>query len=207
MDDAEEIRRVVPVIEALRRETDARISVDTMKTAVALRAFDAGADMLNDVSALGDPQMLHLVSERRAPVVLMHMRGTPATMQQDTDYDDVVSCSIEYLGDRVRRATDAGVADGKILVDPGIGFGKSTAGTLEILRRLQEFETLGLPILIGASRKNFIGAILDAGVDDRLEGSLAVAAAAVIRGAHVVRAHDVAATLRVTRMIDAIQDV
>jgi len=207
VDVDQEIRRVIPVIEAIRRETDVRISVDTMKAAVARRAFDAGADMLNDVSALTDPQMPSLLHERRAPGVLMHMRGTPATMQRDTDYDDVVTSTIGFLRDRMRRAIEAGVTDDKILVDPGIGFGKSTAGNLEVLRRLSEFEVLGRPILIGASRKSFIGALLDAGIDERLEGSLAVAAFAVSRGAHVVRVHDVKATGRVVRMIDAIHDV
>jgi dihydropteroate synthase len=206
VDEAEEIRRVVPLIEAIKRETDTRVSVDTMKAAVARRAFDAGADMLNDVSALSDPEMLPLLRERRSPVVLMHMRGTPATMQRNTRYADVVSSTLEFLERRIERAVDGGVADDRILVDPGIGFGKSTAGNLDILRRLSEFAALDRPILIGASRKTFIGAVLDAPVEDRLEGSLAVAAFASAQGVHIVRAHDVAATVRAVRMIDAIRD-
>ena len=206
VDQAEQIRRVIPAIEAIRRETDVRISVDTTQAAVARRAFDAGADMLNDVSALADPAMLPLLLTCRAPAVLMHMRGTPSTMQQQTDYDDVVTRVIDFLRDRSDRAIDAGLTDDKILLDPGIGFGKSTAGNLEILRRLTEFQTLCRPILIGASRKRFIGAILDLPVEERLEGSLALAAFAVAGGAHVVRVHDVRATTRVVRMIDAIHD-
>jgi dihydropteroate synthase len=205
VDEAEEIRRVVPVVEAVKRELDIRVSIDTTKPSVARRAFDAGADMLNDVSALGDPEMLPLIRERNAPVVLMHMRGTPATMQRDTRYDDVVGRVIDFLGERIERAAAAGVAGDKILVDPGVGFGKDLDGNLSILRRLAALGALGKPILIGASRKSFIGAVLDTPVDDRLEGSLAVAAFASAGGAHVIRAHDVAATVRVVRMIDAIR--
>jgi dihydropteroate synthase len=135
----------------------------------------------------------------------MHMRGTPATMQRNTDYDDVVGRVIDFLRERVGRALAGGLAGDKILVDPGIGFGKATAGNLTILKRLPAFAALGQPILIGASRKTFIGAVLDAPVDDRLEGSLSIAAFACAQGAHVIRAHDVAATARVVRTIDAIR--
>jgi dihydropteroate synthase len=205
VDEAEETRRVVPLVEAIKRELDIRVSIDTRKSSVARRAFDAGADMLNDVSALSDPEMLPLIRERRVPAVLMHMRGTPATMQRDTRYDDVVSRVIGFLKERVERAAAGGVTGDKILVDPGVGFGKDVDGNLSILKRLAAFDVLGKPILIGASRKSFIGAVLDTPVDDRLEGSLAVAAFAAARGAHVIRAHDVAATVRVVRMIDAIR--
>jgi dihydropteroate synthase len=206
VDEAEETRRVVPVIEAIKRELSVRVSVDTMKASVARRAFDAGADMLNDISALGDPEMLPLLRERRAPAVLMHMRGTPATMQSDTRYDDLVGSVVGFLEERVARASAGGIADDKILVDPGVGFGKAAAGNLSILRELSALEAVGKPILIGASRKSFIGAVLDLPADDRLEGSLAVAAFASAQGAHVIRAHDVEETVRVVRMIDAIRD-
>jgi dihydropteroate synthase len=206
VDDAEETRRVVPVIEAIKRELNVRVSVDTMKATVARRAFDAGADMLNDISALSDPKMLPLLRERRAPAVLMHMRGTPATMQNDTGYDDLVGSVVDFLKERLDRAIAGGVAGDKILVDPGVGFGKAAAGNLSILRQLSALEAVGKPILIGASRKSFIGAVLDLPADDRLEGSLAVAAFASAQGAHVIRAHDVAETVRVVRMIDAIRD-
>jgi dihydropteroate synthase len=206
VDEAEETRRVVPVIEAIKRELNVRVSVDTMKATVARRAFNAGADMLNDISALSDPEMLPLLRERRAPAVLMHMRGTPATMQSDTGYDDLVGSVVDFLKERLDRAIAGGLAGDKILVDPGVGFGKAAAGNLSILRQLSALEAVGKPILIGASRKSFIGAVLDLPADDRLEGSLAVAAFASAQGAHVVRAHDVAETVRVVRMIDAIRD-
>jgi len=203
----EETRRVVPVIEALRRvRPGLRISIDTRKAAVARRALDGGADLINDVSGLGDPEMLPLVAASGAPIVLMHMRGEPGTMQRDTHYDDLVTAIGGFLNDRVETAIASGVADDKILVDPGIGFGKSAAGNLEILGRLPELRTVGRPILIGASRKSFIGTLLELPVDQRLEASLAVAAYASARGAHVIRAHDVAATRRTVSMIDAIRD-
>jgi dihydropteroate synthase len=150
--------------------------------------------------------MLPLICERRVPVVLMHMRGDPRTMQRDTSYDDVLEEVTSFLQERVECAVSAGVKDGKILVDPGIGFGKSTSGNLSILKQLPALARVGRPILLGASRKTFIGKTLGLPVDDRLEGSLAVAALASARGAHVIRAHDVAATVRVVRMIDAIRE-
>jgi dihydropteroate synthase len=205
VDAEEESARVAPVIEAIRARSSVRVSVDTSKVAVARRALDAGADLINDVSALGDPALLALVRERRVPAVLMHMRGTPQTMQDDTEYGDVVSEVTEFLDRAVARTIEAGIPDGKIVVDPGLGFGKSARGNLAILRRLPTLARVGRPILIGASRKSFVGSVLDLPVDERLEGSLAVAAYACARGAHVIRAHDVRATVRVVRMIDAIR--
>jgi len=203
---AEEADRVLPVIEAIRRDhRTARISIDTRRAAVARQALDAGADLINDISSLSDPDMLPLVRERRVPVVLMHMRGTPRTMQDDTDYDDLLRSVIGFLRERVEIATSAGVKDGKILVDPGIGFGKSTEGNLTLLKRLPALAGVGRPILVGASRKAFIGKTLDLPVERRLEGSLAVAAYASAFGVHVIRAHDVEATVRAVRMIDAIR--
>jgi dihydropteroate synthase len=201
-----EAERVVPVIEAVKARHEIRVSIDTRNASVARRALDAGADMVNDVSALSDPAMLPLICERRVPVVLMHMRGSPKTMQRDTSYDDLVGAVTSFLRERVDIAASGGVKSGKILVDPGIGFGKSTAGNLEILKRLPALGRLGRPILIGASRKTFIGKTLDLPVEQRLEGSLAVAAYASAFGAHVIRAHDVAATVRVVRMVDAIRE-
>jgi dihydropteroate synthase len=206
VDEAVETARVVPVVAALRRAFDLPISIDTRRAGVARRALDAGADLVNDVSALGDPAMLPLVVERAAPVVLMHMRGTPQTMQRDTRYTDTVAEVVRALAARVAQAAGAGLGDDKILVDPGLGFGKSAAGTLTLLRDLPALAGLGRPVVIGASRKSFIGAVLDLPVDERLEGSLAVAAWAAAHGAHVIRAHDVAPTVRVVRMIDAIRD-
>jgi dihydropteroate synthase len=207
VDASVEAERVLPVIERIRGERDVRISIDTMKPAVARQALDAGADLVNDVSACREPGMLELIVEHRVPVVLMHMRGEPRTMQRRTDYDDVVRTVVGFLAARVDRAISAGVKDGKILVDPGIGFGKSVEGSLSILKHLTSLERVGCPILIGASRKTFIGKTLDLPVDQRLEGSLAVAAFASARGAHVIRTHDVKQTVRAVRMIDAIMGV
>jgi dihydropteroate synthase len=203
---AQELERVLPVVEGIKTHLEVRVSIDTMKAEVAEQALDAGADMVNDITALGDPGMLPLVCKRRVPVVLMHMRGSPRTMQLDTSYDDLVGKVRAFLQERAEIAVSAGVKDGKILVDPGIGFGKSTSGNLEILKQLPVFGRLGRPILIGASRKAFIGETLDLPVEQRLEGSLAIAAYASARGAHVIRAHDVAATVRVVRMVDAIRE-
>ncbi len=204
--EQEQVRRVIPVIEAIKRELGVRLSVDTTKASVARRALEAGADMINDVSALSDPGMIRLVRESRVPVVVMHMRGNPRTMQLDTHYVDVLSSVVGFLRKTVERAVASGVADDKILVDPGLGFGKSAAGNLKILRDLPTLRSIGRPILIGASRKSFIGAVLDVPVSERLEGSLAAAALAAWQGAHVIRAHDVAATVRVVRMVDAIRN-
>jgi dihydropteroate synthase len=204
--EAEETDRVVPVVQALRRRFPVRISIDTMKAAVARRALEAGADLVNDVSALRDPGMLQVVCDHDAPLVLMHMRGEPRTMQRETGYDDLIGSVIGFLEDCVESAVAGGVADDKILVDPGIGFGKSAAGSLSILEALPRLGRIGRPILVGSSRKSFIGTALGLPVDRRLEASLAVAAYASAQGAHVVRVHDVAATVPAVRMIDAIRD-
>jgi dihydropteroate synthase len=201
----EEAGRILPVIRGIKKDLEVRVSVDTVKGEVARRALDAGADMINDITALRDPAMLPVAVESGAPVVLMHMRGTPRTMQQDTHYDDVVAAVAGFLADYAESAVAAGLSDDKIIIDPGIGFGKSAEGNLAILERLHALDSVGKPILIGASRKSFIGAVLDLPVEERLEGSLAVAAYASAAGAHIIRAHDVGATVRVTRMIDAIR--
>jgi dihydropteroate synthase len=205
VDEIEEINRVIPVVEGIKKTLNVRVSVDTRKAAVAQRAIDAGADMINDVSTLRDRAMLPLLRETRTPVVLMHMRGEPRTMQRQTRYEDIVADVVGFLRDCSDTATSAGVADDKILVDPGIGFGKSAAGNMTLLNELSALAQIGRPILVGASRKAFIGTVLDLPVEDRLEGSLAIAAFAAAQGAHMVRAHDVRATLRVVRMIDAIR--
>jgi len=206
VDVEEETLRVVPVIEALARRLGVRISVDTRKAEVARRAIAAGADLVNDVSALADPDMTPLLARTNVPVILMHMRGTPATMQDDTAYADVVGEVADALAQRTARAVSGGIADARILVDPGIGFGKSAEGNLRILRSLTTLRRVGRPIVVGASRKSFVGAVLDLPVGERLEGSLAAAAIAAWQGAHVIRAHDVAATVRVVRMVDAIRN-
>jgi dihydropteroate synthase len=203
--EEEECRRVLPVVEAIRARLELPVSVDTVKAGVARRALELGADMVNDPSAGRDPDMLDLAARTGAPIVLMHMRGTPRTMQHDTRYDDLLGELVRFLRERVREAIGRGVASDKIVVDPGIGFGKSLEGNLLILRKLSALHRVDQPVLIGASRKSFIGAVLDLPVPDRLEGSLAVAALAAWNGAHILRVHDVAATARVVRMIDAVR--
>lgn len=201
----EEIRRVIPVIERLKRELAVRVSVDTVKPEVARRALAAGADMVNDVSGLADPEMAPVVRAAHVPIVVMHRRGSPTTMQADTDYVDLMSSVIGFLRRAMRTATEAGIAEEKIVVDPGLGFGKSAEGNLQILRELPTLRSVGRPILVGASRKSFIGAVLDLPVGDRLEGSLAAAAVAAWRGASIVRVHDVGATVRALRVVDAVR--
>jgi dihydropteroate synthase len=201
----EELRRILPVIRGIKRRSKIRVSVDTMKSGVARAAVEAGADLVNDVSAFSDPAMIGVVRDLRVPVIVMHMRGDPRTMQQDTVYADLLATIVAFLRATVEKAIAAGIAGDKILVDPGLGFGKSAAGNLGILRELQVLRSVGRPLVVGASRKSFIGTALDLPVNDRLEGSLAVAALAAWNGVEVIRAHDVLATKRTTRMIDAVR--
>lgn len=202
----EERERVLPVIESIRKShAEAILSIDTRNASVAAAALDAGADWINDVSAASDPQMAALAAERAAPIVLMHMRGSPASMQRDTDYPEIIESIVSFLEDRMRKMQAAGLSSDKILLDPGIGFGKSTEGNFEILRNLPRLAAIGCPLLVGASRKRFLGEVLETRVDDRLEASLAAATIAVWQGAHVVRVHDVRETVRVVRLADAVR--
>jgi dihydropteroate synthase len=201
----EEIRRVIPVIEALARELDVPISIDTCKAEVASRALDAGASMVNDVSALRfDPDMVKVVAERRVPVVLMHMKGTPKDMQLDPRYEDLISEILEFLEERVHFAESNGVPPEAIIVDPGIGFGKTVEHNLSIIKHLRRFKSLGKPVLLGTSRKSFIGKVLNVGVEEREEGTAATVVAGILNGADIVRVHDVAKILPAVRMADAI---
>ncbi len=204
---AEQIRRTRPVIAAVRDAFPrVPISIDARLAEVAAAALDAGAEIVNDVAALrDDPAMATLAAERQVPIVLMHMLGRPKTMQQDPQYDDVVADITAFLSDRIDAATAAGIDRGRIIVDPGIGFGKTTRHNLEVIRRLAEFAALDAPLLVGPSRKRFIGAVL--GIDDphdRVAGTSAVLAAATLAGAHIVRVHDVPEAVHVTRMCHAI---
>ncbi len=199
----EEMRRVLPVIERLSKATDIPISVDTYKSAVAKRALEAGARIINDVSGLHfDRDLADVAAGGGATLVIMHMKGTPKSMQADPVYDDVIAEIAEYLAAAIRVAEAKGV--GQIFIDPGIGFGKSPSHNVEIIRRLGELGPLGHPVLVGPSRKSFIGKILDLPVDERLEGTAAAVAASVMNGANVVRVHDVKQMLRVARVADAI---
>jgi len=187
-----EIDRVLPVIEGLAKAVKVPVSIDTRHAKVAAKALGAGASMVNDVSALSEPAMAKLVAQRKVPVVLMHMLGNPKTMQDDPKYGDVVEEVTAFLGERIRYAESKGIDRELVIVDPGIGFGKTAEHNLELLRRLPELRSLGRPILVGPSRKAFIGKVLGAAVDQRREGTLAAVAAAVLNGADIVRVHDVA---------------
>lgn len=200
----EEKRRVIPVIERIAAEVDLPISIDTHKAEVAQAALDAGAGMVNDVRALRGAGMLELVAERQTPVCLMHMLGTPRTMQESPIYRDVISDIYRFLFDRVEACVAAGLPRESIIVDPGIGFGKTLEHNLTILRRLREFRSLGCPILVGVSRKSMIGAVLNLPPHQRVEGTAAACACAIYNGADIIRVHDVQAMVRVARMTDAV---
>jgi dihydropteroate synthase len=190
----EEMRRVVPVIEGLgERGVRAQISVDTSKASVAAAALDAGATLVNDVTALrGDPAMVGLVADRGVQCCLMHMLGEPRTMQDDPRYDDVVADVKAFLEERMAAAVAEGVAEERILLDPGIGFGKTAEHNLELLARIDELVALGRPVVVGTSRKSFLGRITGRTVDDRLAGTIVTNVLAYERGARVFRVHDVA---------------
>jgi dihydropteroate synthase len=201
----EQWRRLAPVLETLAAETDACLSVDTSDASVARRALAAGAHLVNDVTALRDPAMPALVAESGAGVVLMHMRGTPADMQRDPHFHDAPAEVSAELSARVQAALAAGIARDAIALDPGVGFGKAAEHSLALIARLDHLAVLGRPVLIGVSRKSFIGRVLDEPVDRRLEGSLAATAVAVFQGARVVRTHDVAATRRAVQVAAALR--
>jgi dihydropteroate synthase len=204
--EKEELQRVLPVIRGLRRELKLPLSIDTYKFGVAQAALDAGADIVNDISALRfDARMAALVAEEKVPVVLMHMQGTPRTMQREPRYENVVREVGDFLTSRVRYAIDLGVAPHAIVIDPGIGFGKTLEHNLTLLRHLGVLAELGQPLLLGASRKTFIGKLLNLEPEQRLEGSLAAAVAAVLAGANIIRAHDVKETIMAVRVADAIR--
>jgi dihydropteroate synthase len=201
----EEIERVVPVIEGLAAQVEVPISVDTRKAEVARAALEAGAAIVNDVSAGADPAMLELVRDSGAGLVLMHMRGEPKTMQEAPRYDDVVREVRDFLADRIGAAVAAGVARGQLCADPGIGFGKDLAHNLALLRDIGSFRDLRVPILVGPSRKRFIGQLTDArDPQDRVEGTAAAVAWCAVQGVEIVRVHDVGEMVKVVRVIDAI---
>ncbi len=201
----EELGRVIPVIEKIKKQFSIPICVDTYKAEVARQAIEEGAEMVNDISALRfDPDLRKIVAGYGVPVVLMHIKGTPKNMQDNPRYDSLMEEIISYLDSSIKLAEEAG-ADGRgIIVDPGIGFGKTTAHNLEILRRLEELASLGKPILVGLSRKSFIGNVLGLPQEERLEGGLAATCMAVWRGARLVRTHDVSPTRRAVDMVQAI---
>jgi dihydropteroate synthase len=205
----EQIRRIVPVVQVLSGRIPAILSIDTTRAAVAEAALDAGANLINDISAgRDDPALLSLVARREIPMILMHMQGTPATMQMHPTYGDVTSEVIQFLSNRVTAAIAAGVAPSSVLIDPGIGFGKTMEHNLELLRRLREFGSLGCPIVVGTSRKGFIGKITgEEPASGRPFGTAATVAWSLINGVSLVRVHDVEPMSQVVRMIEAIQGV
>jgi dihydropteroate synthase len=203
----EELRRVLPVIEALAGSVGVPISVDTMKAGVARRALAAGAALLNDVSALRyDPEMVDVVAESGAPVCLMHMQGMPKTMQEDPRYDDVVDEVLAFLEERMAFALARGVREEQIMVDPGIGFGKTVAHNLALLDGLDRFTALGRPILLGASRKRFLGAILGTEPSGRAIGTVATTVIGYLAGAHLFRVHDVKPNFEALRVALAVRE-
>lgn len=204
VDEEEELNRVIPVIRAIRSITDVPISVDTYRWRVALKALEAGADVVNDISGYQfEPDIVKVVSENNSPYVLMHIKGTPKTMQENPHYEDVVKEIKEYFSEKIEHLKEKGV--NQIVLDPGIGFGKRYEDNLEILRRIDEFKELKLPILIGASRKSFIGITLgNVPPEERLEGTLAVTAYCTMKGVDIIRVHDVLPNKRVIRMMEAI---
>ncbi len=200
----EELRRLLPVLERLRDEVEVPISVDTRKGEVASRALAGGADLVNDISALTDPEVARAVAEAGCPVVLMHSRGELAQMQREIRFDDLLAEVVDELDSAVDRAVRAGVSRQQIFVDPGIGFGKTPRQNLLLLRNLDALDDLGCPVLVGASRKSFIGQLTGAPADDRLGGSLAAVGWAAAHHAAVVRVHDVAATRQFLDVWEAI---
>ncbi|SLM27537.1 7,8-dihydropteroate synthase [Desulfamplus magnetovallimortis] len=213
----EELERVIPVIEKLSAQVNVPISIDTVKSEVASKALDAGASIINDISAMEmDPLMMELAAQREVPVILMHMKGSPATMQINPDYDDFLGEIISYLADRAEIAIKAGISPDHIIVDPGIGFGKRVEHNLMLIRHLDKLSALGFPVLMGPSRKSFIQKII---ADKRTSakttplsietecGTMASVAACLMNGAHIVRVHDVASARVVADIIHAVKIV
>ncbi len=204
----EELKRVIPVIKALSREIDLPISIDTYKSQVARKAIEAGASMVNDISALRfDPEMGSMVASANLPIVLMHMKGTPRDMQVNPVYKDVVEELMGFMADSIENAVDFGIKRDFVIIDPGIGFGKSLEDNLRILKALQKFSSLDSPILVGTSNKSFIGKLLDFPAELRRNGTLASITACVLNGANIVRVHDVQAAREAVIIADAIKSV
>lgn len=201
----EEIRRVIPVVTLLRKRTDAVISVDTSKPEVAQRVLDAGADMINNVMGLRlSSKFLKIIRRSQAAMIIMHMRGSPRTMQLKTKYNSLIPDILDELSISLEKCLDSGVKSDRIMIDPGVCFSKTPQQNLEILKGLQEFRSLKLPVLVGTSRKSFIGKILDVPVEKRSWGTAASVAAAIFGGAHMVRVHDVKEMKQVAAVCDAI---
>ncbi len=203
----EELERTIPLIKAVREVSDIPISIDTNKTGVMQRAVEAGATLINSIWALQLENSLEVVAELGVPVCLMHMQGTPETMQNNPSYTDVVAEVMGFLRQRIDAAIKAGIKQSNIIVDPGFGFGKTLQHNLLILKSLTKFKSLGVPLLVGLSRKSMIGTILDKPVDQRLYGSISGAVIAAMLGADIIRAHDVPQTLDAIAMVNALNEI
>lgn len=203
--EQEELSRVIPIITAIRQRFDCVISVDTSKAAVMSAAVQSGADIINDVRALQEPDALDVAVAAKVPVCLMHMQGAPRSMQHAPQYSDVVAEVMQYLQQRAAECEQAGIAKQNIILDPGFGFGKSLAHNYSMLQQLEQFIATGYPVLAGMSRKSMIGQLLNVPVEQRLAGSLACATIAAIKGAQIIRVHDVKETVQAVRVVTAMQ--
>lgn len=203
---SEELKRTIPVIRALSKRTKTPISIDTYKPDVAEQALDNGAGIINDITGLGNDKMLKVASRYKATVVIMHMKGTPSDMQRSPKYSSVIEELIGFFRARIEKARQAGIKEGKIILDPGIGFGKTVRHNLEILRRLKEFKTLGMPILIGTSRKSFLGKILNAATQERIYGTVSSCILAAKNGANILRVHDCLALKQALKVLEAVDN-
>ncbi len=202
--EEEELAIILPVVSQLCKKIAVPVSVDTYKPGVAQKVLDVGVAIINDITGLRSPEMAPIIAKYDAGVVIMHMLGTPATMQEKIHYDDCVGEIRQFLDQGIQTAEAAGIAPERIWVDPGIGFGKTVEHNLEIISRLETFSVLGKPLLLGTSRKSFIGKILDLPVAERLEGSLATAVIGVIKGAEILRVHDVLETSRAVKIVNEV---
>lgn len=203
----DELDRVIPVIESIRSRFDVPLSIDTSKPEVMLAAVNAGANLINDVRALQEPGALEACAQLSVPICLMHMQGLPRTMQQNPQYADVVEDVCQFFEMRIKACELAGIEQGRLILDPGFGFGKALHHNVHLLKRLDAFSSFKLPLLVGVSRKSMIGALLDdRSVDDRLYGSVAAAVIAVMKGANIIRVHDVQATVDAIKVVKAIHE-
>jgi dihydropteroate synthase len=204
---ADELERVLPVIRGIRARSDIFISIDTYRSKTAEKAIEAGADIVNDISGLTfDARMAPLVAETAVQAIIMHIKGVPGNMQKDPYYDDVIVEIREFLSDRIDHAKECGVSEEKIIVDPGIGFGKRVEDNLKILKDVGRFKELGRPVLIGTSMKTFIGKVTGSTLEGRLAGTLASVAIALWNGADIVRVHDVEKAVQVMKLVEAVKD-
>jgi len=200
----EELSRVIPALKLISKESKVPISIDSYKPAVIKEALNNGASIINDISGLTDPQIRQIAVKEQAPVIIMHMQGTPQNMQKEPHYDDVVEEVKDFLKTQAEKVIAEGLDKSKVIIDPGIGFGKTLEHNLQVLRNLSKFKTLGFPLLVGTSRKSFIGALSGAEVDDRLPGTIASNCAAVAAGAEILRVHEVGAIKQAVQVTEAV---